>query len=134
MRTEDVRPYFVSLKKKRLGMIIKRVFDFVVVLIMLIILTPIMVDSKRGVYFRQERVTQYCRKFRMHKFRTMVDNAERIGTQVTVANDVKVTKIGGKIRKCHLEDLPQLIDILLGINGIIRKNKVNLEFISVLAA
>ncbi|EOU1756638.1 sugar transferase [Clostridium perfringens] len=122
MQTEAVRPYYDILKKRKISLLFKRVFDIIVSIIMLVILSPIMIilsiaivlDSKGGVFFRQERITQYGRKFYIHKFRTMVANAENLGSQVTVSNDVRVTKIGAKIRKYRLDELPQLIDILQG--------------------
>ena len=77
---------------------------------------PIMIkmDSHGEVFFRQERVTQYGKKFRIHKFRTMVKNAESLGAQVTTKSDMRVTKVGKKLRGCRLDELPQLIDILQG--------------------
>lgn len=71
-------------------------------------------DSNGGVFYRQERVTQYGRKFKIFKFRTMVANADKIGTQVTVSNDSRVTRVGEKLRKYRLDELPQLINIILG--------------------
>lgn len=122
MRTEAVRPYYESLKKKEGSLLLKRVFDFTVSLIMLILLSPVLlilaaliaVDSKGGVFYRQERVTQYGRKFKIFKFRTMVANADQIGTQVTVNNDQRITRVGKVLRKYRLDELPQLINILLG--------------------
>lgn len=122
MQTEAVRPYYDILKKRKISLLFKRVFDIIVSIIMLVILSPIIIilsiaivlDSKGGVFFRQERITQNGRKFYIHKFRTMVANAENLGSQVTVSNDVRVTKVGAKIRKYRLDELPQLIDILQG--------------------
>lgn len=122
MQTEEVRLYYDILKKKQLSLFFKRLFDIVVSLILLILLSPLMlglsiaiaIDSEGGVFFRQERVTQYGKTFRIHKFRTMVTNAESIGSQVTIANDMRVSKIGAKIRNCRLDELPQLIDIFVG--------------------
>ena len=122
MRTDDVRPYYDLLQKKRLSLFFKRVFDIVVSLIMIILWSPILLiisilivkDSKGGVFYRQERVTQYGRVFRIFKFRTMVQNADQIGTQVTVSNDSRITKIGSKLRNCRLDELPQLFNIFLG--------------------
>ena len=136
MRNDAVRPYYESLKRKRLSLILKRGFDFAMSLFLLIFLSPVMIglsiaivaDSKGGVFFRQERITQYGRKFRIHKFRTMVADAENIGSQVTTKNDMRVTKIGFKLRKYRLDELPQLIDILLGDSGIIGTTKKNLDF------
>ncbi|MDM0632406.1 sugar transferase [Clostridium perfringens] len=122
MQTEAVRPYYDILKKRKISLLFKRVFDIIGSIIMLVIFSPIMIilsiaialDSKGGVFFRQERITQYGRKFYIHKFRTMVADAENLGSQVTVSNDMRVTKIGAKIRKYRLDELPQLIDILQG--------------------
>ena len=122
MRTEEVRPYYDSLKKKPFSLFFKRVFDFSVSLVMLIILSPVFLilavviaaDSRGGVFYRQKRVTQYGRIFKIFKFRTMVANADKIGTQVTVNDDPRITKVGKVLRKYRLDELPQLINILLG--------------------
>ena len=122
MRTEAVRPYYESLSRKKFSLYIKRFFDVTVASVMLVLLSPVLLvlafliakDSKGGVFYRQERVTQYGRKFRIFKFRTMVANADKIGTQVTVQNDNRITKIGEKLRKCRLDELPQLFNIILG--------------------
>ena len=122
MRTEEVRPYYDSLKKKQMSLLLKRCFDLIVGIIVFIILSPIMIifsiaiaiDSRGGVFFRQERVTQYGRKFRIFKFRTMVANAESIGTQVTVQNDMRITRVGKLLRKTRLDEFPQLINVILG--------------------
>lgn len=121
MRTEEVRPYYEKLKHKKISLFLKRVFDIVMSALMLIVLSPMMIvvsiaivlDSKGGVFFRQERVTQYGRKFKIFKFRTMVSNAEQLGTQVTVKNDMRVTKIGAVLRKFRIDEFPQLINVLL---------------------
>ena len=122
MRTDEVRPYYDLLQKKKISLFFKRVFDIVVSMIMIILCSPILLiisilivkDSKGGVFYRQERVTQYGRVFRIFKFRTMVKNADQIGTQVTVSNDSRITKIGSKLRNCRLDELPQLFNIFLG--------------------
>lgn len=122
MRTDEVRPYYDLLQRKKLSLFFKRVFDIVVSLIMIILCSPILLfisilivkDSKGGVFYRQERVTQYGRVFRIFKFRTMVQNADQIGTQVTISNDSRITKIGSKLRNCRLDELPQLFNIFLG--------------------
>lgn len=122
MRTDEIRPYYDLLQKKKISLFFKRVFDIVVSLIMIILCSPILlvisilivIDSKGGVFYRQERVTQYGRVFRIFKFRTMVQNADQIGTQVTVSNDSRITKIGSKLRNCRLDELPQLFNIFLG--------------------
>ena len=122
MRTEAVRPYYDSLKKRQASLLFKRLFDIVVSFLMLVLLSPALIvlailiatDSKGGVFFCQVRVTQYGREFRIHKFRTMEINAEQVGSQVTVKNDTRVTKIGAKLRRVRLDELPQLIDIFQG--------------------
>lgn len=122
MRTPEVRPYWEILNKKRGQLVLKRCFDFVVALILLIILAipmaiiavMIKVDSKGPVLYRQERVTTYGRHFRIHKFRTMVSNADKIGTAVTVGNDSRITNVGAKLRHLRLDELPQVFDVLQG--------------------
>lgn len=122
MKTEEVRPYYESLKKKKISLALKRGFDVFAATVMLVISSPafavisIMIrkDSEGGIFYRQERVTQYGRKFKIFKFRTMVANADKIGTQVTVSNDNRVTKVGEKLRKYRLDELPQLLNIILG--------------------
>lgn len=122
MQTEAVRPYYEYLNKRRGSLLLKRTFDIVVSTVLLILISPILLilavmiatDSKGGIFYRQERVTQYGRVFRIFKFRTMVADADKIGTQVTVQNDSRITKIGEKLRKYRLDELPQLLNILLG--------------------
>ena len=122
MRTPEVRPYWEILKKKRSELALKRAFDLTVAWIMLIILAIpmlaiavwIKLDSKGSVFYRQERITTYGRKFRIHKFRTMVSDADKIGTAVTVGNDSRITKAGSKLRHLRLDELPQLLDVISG--------------------
>lgn len=122
MQTDAVRPYYDQLKKKGFSLFLKRIFDIVVSLVLIVLMSPlllvlsilIVLDSKGGVFYRQERVTQYGRKFRIFKFRTMVANADKIGTQVTVSNDSRITRVGAVIRKYRLDEIPQLFNILLG--------------------
>lgn len=122
MRIKEVRLYYDILAKKKGQLLLKRIFDFVVALIMLIVLCiPISIisvwiklDSEGPVFYRQERVTTNGKHFRIHKFRTMVSNADKIGTQVTVGNDSRITRVGKKLRHIRLDELPQLIDVLQG--------------------
>lgn len=121
LQTEEVRKYYDILKKKRAGLFLKRVFDIVVSLLMLIILSPtflviaiaIKVDSKGPVFYRQTRITQYGKKFKIHKFRSMVVDADK-KTRITVGNDDRITKVGKVIRKLRLDEICQLIDVLSG--------------------
>ena len=122
MKNEEVRKYYDILNKKRFSLILKRFFDIVMSMILLLILSPIFlvlaiwikIDSQGPVFYRQERVTQYGKIFRIFKFRTMISNADQIGALVTTQNDTRITKVGEKIRKCRLDELPQWINILIG--------------------
>ena len=121
-QNDDVKKYYDILKKKTFGLILKRIFDIMVSAVMLIILSPIFLilaiaikfDSKGPVFYRQERITQFGKKFRIFKFRTMVANADKIGSLVTVNNDSRITKVGSFIRKCRLDEICQLIDVFRG--------------------
>lgn len=122
MRTEAVRPYYDILEKKKNSLFFKRVFDILVSTVLLALLAPVFLvlaiaikaDSKGPVFYRQERVTQYGKHFRIFKFRTMVNNADKIGSQVTVGNDSRITRVGKWIRDCRLDEICQLIDVLRG--------------------
>ncbi len=122
MKNEEVRYYYEILEKKRIHLLFKRIFDIIVAFILLILLSPIMlgiaiaikVTDNGPIFFRQIRITQYGKEFRIFKFRTMVMNADKIGTQVTVEDDPRVTKVGKKIRKLRLDEIPQLLNVLKG--------------------
>ncbi|MDU6807955.1 MAG: sugar transferase [Clostridium sp.] len=122
LQLEEVRPYYKILQKKKCSLILKRIFDVIMSLIMIISLSPlflilavvIKLDSEGPVFFRQERVTQYGEKFYIFKFRTMVDNAEEIGSKVTVNNDSRITRVGLFIRRYRLDEIPQLLNVLIG--------------------
>lgn len=122
LQTPEVKPYYGVLSKKQGTLFFKRLFDVVVSFTMLLLLSPVFLvlailiklDSKGPVFFRQVRVTQYGKPFRIFKFRTMVDRAEEQGTQVTVSGDCRVTAVGKMLRKYRLDELPQLIDVLRG--------------------
>lgn len=122
MRTDEVRPYYDSLKNKKVSRILKRVMDLVGGIILLVILAIpmaiiavlIKLDSEGPVFYRQERITTYGKRFKIHKFRTMVSNADKIGSTVTVGNDSRITKIGAKLRGCRLDELPQVLDLISG--------------------
>lgn len=122
MQYPEVREYYDILSKKRLSMILKRTFDIVagtgVLMVaaipMLIIAIKVATESPGGVFYRQERVTTYGKKFRIHKFRTMVENADQIGSDVTVSGDSRITPTGEILRKYRLDELPQVFDVLAG--------------------
>ena len=122
MRTKEVRKYYNILVKRSAWFRAKRILDVIVASIMfavlalpmLIVAVLIKLDSPGPVFFRQERVTQYGRIFRIYKFRTMVNNASRMGTQVTVSNDARITRVGRWLRKLRIDEFPQLFNILKG--------------------
>lgn len=122
MRKADVEKYYKILKGKRGSLVLKRVFDIIVSLILLLILSPVLLfvaiwiklDSEGPVFYRQKRITQYGREFKIFKFRTMVVDADKIGTLVTTQNDSRITKVGEKIRKCRLDEIPQLLNVFVG--------------------
>ena len=121
MQTDEIRPYYEKLRKKQFSLFNKRLFDIIVSAVMLLLLAPlflvlavaIKIDSKGTVFYRQERVTQYGKRFRIFKFRSMTQNADK-GSLVTVDNDSRVTRVGKFIRKFRLDELCQLIDVLRG--------------------
>ena len=122
MQTPEVRPYWEILNKKRGQLALKRAFDVTAGMALLLLLCPPMAviavmikkDSEGPVFYRQERVTAYGKHFKIHKFRTMVSNADKIGTAVTVGNDSRITKVGSKLRGLRLDELPQVIDVIKG--------------------
>lgn len=121
MQVPEVRKYYDILRKKRAGLFFKRVFDIVVSGLMLVFLSPVFlclaiaikIDSKGPVFFRQERITQYNRKFRIFKFRSMVHDADK-GGSLTVANDDRITRMGKFMRDSRLDEISQLIDVFKG--------------------
>lgn len=122
MQNDEVRFYYETLQKKKVSMFLKRVMDLAGGLILLILLAIPMIiisimiklDSEGPVFYRQERVTTYGKHFKIHKFRTMVSNADKIGSTVTVGNDSRITKVGAKLRGCRLDELPQVLDLISG--------------------
>ena len=122
MRNEAVRPYYEQLQKKKVSLFLKRCIDVSLSSALLLFLAPVMLligiavrlDSPGPALFRQVRVTQYGRQFRIFKFRTMVNHADRMGTQVTASGDARITRLGRKMRHYRLDELPQLLNIFLG--------------------
>ena len=121
MQTPQVREYYDILDKKRGSLFCKRVFDIVVSAVMLVLLSPVFLvlaiaiklDSPGPVFYRQVRLTQYGKPFRIFKFRTMVQGADK-GSQVTVGGDSRITRVGKVIRKCRLDEIGQLLDVFRG--------------------
>lgn len=122
MQVEEVRPYYEILRKKKGQLILKRIFDICASIILIVLLSPIIAlfsiwikfDSNGPIFYRQERITQYGKTFRIFKFRTMVNNADKIGNLVTSKNDARITKVGEKIRKYRIDEIPQLFNVLIG--------------------
>ena len=122
MQNDKVKRYYKILSQKKKSLRFKRIFDIIMSIIMLLILWPVMLilaiwikaDSKGPVFFRQERITQYGKKFRIFKFRTMVNDAPKLGSAVTIEGDARITKVGRIIRKYRLDELPQLLNVLSG--------------------
>lgn len=121
MQIPEVKVYYDILKKRKFSLFMKRLFDIVVSLTLLIFLSPVFailaiaikLDSKGPVFYRQTRVTQYGKEFRIFKFRSMVTDADK-GSLLTVGGDSRITKTGKFIRKYKLDEFSQLIDVLRG--------------------
>ncbi len=121
-QTAEIKQYYDILAKRTAALIIKRSFDIIMSLLLLLILSPVFLviavmikaETKGAVFYRQKRITQYGKSFRIYKFRTMIVNADQLGTLVTLQGDERITKTGKRIRKCRLDELPQLINVLKG--------------------
>lgn len=121
MQTPEVKEYYDILCKKKGQLLLKRIFDVVVSFLLLTFLSPVFlalaiaikIDSKGPVFYRQVRVTQYGKEFRIFKFRSMVTDADK-GSLLTVGGDSRITKTGRFIRKYKLDELSQLIDVFRG--------------------
>lgn len=122
MKKDEVYPYYLVLYNKRFSLLLKRLFDITLSAILIVLFIPLFIimavliklDSKGKVFYKSTRVTQYGKKFKIFKFRTMVENADKIGSQVTVDKDNRITELGNKIRKYRIDEIPQLINIFLG--------------------
>lgn len=106
----------------KLNQAVKRIFDFLLSLFGIIILSPIFIivsiaiklDSKGSILFLQKRVGRYGKEFNIYKFRTMVTDAEKLGKQITVGKDNRITRVGAFLRKFKIDELPQLFNVLKG--------------------
>lgn len=122
MKVEEVEPYYRILERKKCSLAAKRIFDIIMAAFLLILFSPLMIfiallikfDSPGPAIYKQERVTQYGRKFKVYKFRTMINDADKIGSHVTTNNDSRITKVGEKIRGARIDEFPQLINVLRG--------------------
>ncbi|MBF0713641.1 sugar transferase [Gemella sp. GH3] len=121
-QNSEVEYYYNILRKKKFSLFIKYIFDRILALILLVFLSPVLIfiaiwikiDSPGEVFYRQKRVTTYGREFKIYKFRTMVKNADKLGSAVTLQDDPRISKVGKKLRNLRIDELPQLINILLG--------------------
>lgn len=122
MQIDEIVPYYNILRKKRISLFIKRFFDIFVSIILIILLSPLFIiiglviklDSRGPVFYKQSRITQYYKEFKIIKFRTMIVNADKNGSLITVSNDNRITKVGKFLRKSRLDEIPQLFNILSG--------------------
>lgn len=122
MQKDEILSYYKILKNKQVSLFLKRVFDIIMSLILIIILFPLLIilailikrDSKGEIIYKSTRITQYNKEFQIYKFRTMVKDADKIGSQVTLGNDNRITKIGKILRKYRFDEIPQLFNILKG--------------------
>nr|AKE80135.1 glycosyl-1-phosphate transferase [Streptococcus suis] len=114
--------YFEKIETRKFELFLKYTTDKLLALILLVLLSPVIIalsiwiklDSKGPVFYRQERVTRYGRIFRIFKFRTMISDADKVGSLVTVGQDNRITKVGHIIRKYRLDEVPQLFNVLIG--------------------
>lgn len=105
----------------------KRLFDIVFASLGLLLLGPLLLgialwiklDSRGPVFFRQERVGRFGVPFRIHKFRTMVTDAEQLGALITVGADARITAAGRWLRASKVDELPQLWDVLRGAMSLV---------------
>ena len=122
LQTEEVRPYYEALSRRGLQLRFKRLLDVVGATVLFVLLGWLFVilalliklDSPGPVFFRQRRVTQFGREFRIVKFRTMTHRPAAPGDQITRGDDPRITRVGAVLRRYRLDEISQLIDILRG--------------------
>ena len=122
MKNDEVKKYYEILSRKKFSLLLKRISDLMIALILVVILAipmavisiRIVLESKGGVFYRQERITSYGKKVRIHKFRTMVPNADQTGALITVSNDNRITATGKWMRDKRIDEIPQLFDVIEG--------------------
>lgn len=127
MKNEFTRRCWDLLREKRGTLFAKRALDIAASLLILLILSPVMLllavavklDSPGPVFYRQTRVGRYNRDFKIYKFRTMVQNADKIGPAVTVGGDPRVTRVGRLIRRCRMDEFSQLLNVLNGTMSLV---------------
>lgn len=127
MKNETIQKYFDMLQKQKFHLICKRIFDVIVSAVILIVFLPLLlilalaikIDSEGPVFYRQVRVGQYNKDFKIFKFRTMVANADKIGLPLTTGDDPRITRMGKLIRKCRLDEFSQLLNVLSGTMSLV---------------
>lgn len=137
MQTEEVKRYYDILKRRKTELLLKRVMDLVLSVAAIVLFSPIYlilaiaikIDSPGPVFYRQERVTQYGKHFRIHKFRTMVQNADK-GSLLTINNDSRITRVGKLIRSCKLDETAQLLDVLQGTMSFVGARPETPQFVA----
>lgn len=123
-------------------MILSRIFDFSISLFGLLALAPVLIfiaiwiklDSPGPVFFRQTRIGQFSRPFKIHKFRTMIINADSHGKHITIGDDWRITKSGAFLRRYKLDELPQLIDVLYGSMSLVGPRPEVAEYVDFYSA
>lgn len=121
-RTTETRPYYDLLSERQGTLVLKRIFDLVMSFVLIMVLAPVILllgilialDSRGPVIFTQKRVGRYGEDFTMFKFRSMRQDAESLGPQISVGRDPRISRVGHVLRKTRLDELPQLLNILLG--------------------
>lgn len=121
-RTTEARPYYDLLSERQGTLVLKRIFDLVMSFVLIMVLAPVILllgilialDSRGPVIFTQKRVGRYGEDFTMFKFRSMRQDAESLGPQISVGRDPRISRVGHVLRKTRLDELPQLLNILLG--------------------
>jgi lipopolysaccharide/colanic/teichoic acid biosynthesis glycosyltransferase len=122
MQNEYTRRYWELLQKHKIRLFAKRFFDIAASAVILLILSPLLLvltaavklDSPGPVFYRQTRVGRYGSDFKIFKFRTMVQNADQIGPPLTMGKDPRITRVGRFIRKCRMDEVSQLLNVLNG--------------------
>lgn len=122
LKNDSAKKYYDILKKKQIQLIIKRILDIIFSLLLIAICLPVLlivsilvvIDTGFPIFYLQTRVTTNFKKFKIIKFRTMVNNADKLGTLVTTDNDSRITKVGKLLRNYRIDELPQLFNILFG--------------------
>lgn len=122
LKRKEIEPYYKALKSKGFSLFLKRTFDIFASAVLIILLSPVMLvlavmikcDSKGPVFYKSVRVTRYNKDFKIYKFRTMVTDADKKGSLITVSGDSRITRVGAKIRGSRLDEIPQLFNVFLG--------------------